>query len=564
MSLPYSTADLTHWRVFWRHAWLFGVVLVFSFVVALLSLTLPLFILLVYDRVLNSRSIETLTTLLIMAAILLGAMGLLDFSRKRLLARFAAILQHELEPHLISLRQGWGAKERQDGINLESLDNLRRFVHSGALINVIDALWLPIYLGAVFLISPEIGWLAVGGLIVLGIALFVGHILASHRMREGDAASGSASRMVRNLKRFHATSHGLAFSAPTVAEVSRRRAASRLTAIRASDVIVGTQTLLATLRWIMAALVLSAGAALVLAGSLTTGGMIASFVLLNRTFFPFIACARSLGDLKRAIASWNEIGKIMQDRPVAKSATCWSSRGGPILRLRSVSLKLGTADLDSCVKIDLTLDRGEIANIVGPTGSGKSLLCRAIAGSLRPESGLMLLAERPMETMGFDEIAQIVGFVSETPVFLSDTIAANISSYETTHETAQTRRAARAARIDRRISTLPNGYATQLDEFGRPLDRGTRDLLLLARALFWQPGLIIIDEPSDTLRRAFERDLTRELADLRNAGVSLLIASRTPVNLPQPVRRYRLSAEGLTLEEALSVGRPVAIGGVRT
>ncbi len=179
-----SCHNITHWRVLWSNARLLYVAIFFSFVVTVLSLTIPFFMLLIYDRVLNARSLETLSTLVILAVLLLIAMGAIDYSRRRLLARFGGQLQERLEDHPLALPPQSTTAGVSKDLGVGDLDRLRGFMHSGAPLNIIDVAWVPLFVGAVFLRNSFLGWIAVIGILVLIAVHAVGRVLASHRRRE--------------------------------------------------------------------------------------------------------------------------------------------------------------------------------------------------------------------------------------------------------------------------------------------------------------------------------------------------------------------------------------------
>ena len=535
-----SNRPIIHWRVLWSSSWLFGWAILFSFFVALFSLTLPFFMLLVYDRVLNARSVETLTALMTLAGVLVVGMGLLDYARRRLLARFAARLQERLESELIALPPRSATFGTTKALGMGELDQLRGFVHSGSLRNVIDVLWLPIFVSAVFLLSRTIGWLAIVGLVQLSLIYGIGWLLNSHRRRESMRASGRAKQAIATLERAGLWLGGQSFSEQAEDSLLQKRGTAREAALHAADGSTAIDVLISTMRWGFAILVLSLGAGLILANKLTVGGMIACMVLMNKVFFPYIAFLNNLPNLHKAVANWRAIGVRLAQRSDTVAPETLEVAHAPLLALRGVRVK-GDLETDPVLRsVDLTVTPGEVIEIIGPAGSGKTLLCETMVWARRPARGFVLGHGHRFSTLRPEQIGALLGYVPEVPLFLRDTIAANISGLDTANHSPAVARAARRSGLDARIAALPKGYETRIDEVGQPLSRGDRELLSLTRALYRSPAVVVIDEPSQTLVSYFDVHGAPQLEAFLQAGGALVLCARTPLETTLPLRRFIL------------------------
>ncbi|MDX8352561.1 ATP-binding cassette domain-containing protein [Cognatiyoonia sp. IB215182] len=532
---------LTHWRALWNNLWLFNWSIFFSFCMACLSLTLPVFMLLVYDRVLNARSQETLVVLCLLALGAIIAMGILDFVRRRLLARFGARLQEQLEDDLLPIQPSHRTHAPGLAEGTKDLDRLRSFIHSGALRHIIDVAWLPIFVAAVFLLSPEIGWLAVVGLIAIGCVYAFGWVISSHRLREVRHTTRDAKKNYNAATRAAQWLQGLGFGAAAKKQLIASRDAARSTVISAADRTTAIDVTLTTLRWIMSVLVLTVGAGLVLANQMTIGGMVASVILMNRLYFPFVAFLKSLPNLKDAISDWQAIGRRLQD---VKRADGTKNRvlnpESPLLELRDVEVSGDLDEQPPIVSATLAIERGEIVQITGDFGAGKTLLSEAMVGMRKPCRGLVLAGGIRLSALSREDLGLHIGYVPERLAFLKGTIAANISGLAEHGCSDRVERAAIGASLHQRLMCLPLGYATQIDEMGHPLSRSDLHLLALARAIYSGPSLLVIDEPAKALVSAFAAEGEDALKRFIGSGGSVVLIGRHLLELNVPCRHYHL------------------------
>jgi len=538
---------IAHWRVLWGASGLLAVAIVFSFLVALFSLTLPFFMLLTYDRVLNSRSLETLTGLLILACVLIVSMGIFDYTRRRLLARFAARIQEGLEGQLLTLPPHSASLGTTSHLGTKHLDQIRGFTHSASLRHVIDALWLPIFVGAVFLLSPMIGWLAVTALLTLTLVFALGEVLSSQSKRESNRASATSRRLRMTFEHAVQFLGGQSFGREAKRHILDAREGARSTAIEAADVSNAIDTTVNTLRWIFSLLVLSIGATLVLKDVLTVGGMVASVVLLNRVLFPFVAFLRSLSAFRSARDNWRNIGAQIADARALVSPETAKPDHPTLLQWHEVMVRSdadGATLLQDCA---LVIRPGELLEVNGPAGSGKTLFCETLTWARRPARGYALGLGKRMSRFSPDELAGLIGYVPEVALFFTGSIAANISRFESETHSEAVEAVCESVGLHERIMRLKNGYETKLNEAGAPLSRQDRDLLALARALYSQPRLIVVDQPSETLLARFQGEGGAMLAGFLASGGSVLLTSRRPLPIELPHRALEIA--GKTLQQ---------------
>ncbi len=539
-------------RAFWADSWILGVTLVFSFIVAVLHLTVPMFILLIYDRVLPSRSLETLFALMGASIVLLIALGGLDFCRRRLLARFGARLQERVEGDAIALSRS--SMAGISGAPLKCLDSIRGFFHSFPAVALIDVIWVPLFLGTVFVLHPWFGWTAIAGIILLIGVFTIGEMLSSWRREQASEASERSKALTRRIRDGGGNGgalRGLSSSLHTRWRTARRD--SRTAAVMAMDRIAGAKSLLRILRMIFTILILAVGGVLVLQAKITTGALIAAVVLLNRVFTPILNIFANFRSIRAARKNWLELdGYFVEARNAPHPLHATLSNQLP-LEIDGVSLVSDHSKQIVLRNVALSINPGEIVEITGPSGSGKSLMAEALQGLRSVRTGTLRLGGVDMTLAGPDVLRNTFGYLPETVAFVDGTIVENITSFETLAGLDGVIAAARSARAHEMIQNLPSGYQTVVNSAGSRLSRGQRQLIGLTRALYNDPRILVLDEPDDIVDEAFGDEMGRAITDFLGRGNAILIFGRRTRNLPKAVRRFRIVSGRV---EAARVRRP--------
>lgn len=496
--------------------------------------------LLVYDRVFSSRSVETLLALAGLASACLLALGALDYARQRALAVLGARLQARLECRLLEQ-----AKARHDLANpvdapTAALDNLRGFIHSSACLHVIDVLWLPLYAGVIFLLSPVLGAVAFLGLAVLVTLFFLGKIIARNAVADANNASEALATLTG---RFRRTRQRLA-GALLIPDFDKRwlaaRQASRFGAVSAKNRAASFSMAMSTVRRLLSVAVLTVGAALVLRGDITVGGMIAAVVLVNRGVFPAIDFFRTIPALSLACRDWKTLSNALS-MPLAATSSPNPIKAAPLLCLQGVSVRGDLTPRPVLQDITLRIEPGSLISIEGDPGSGKTLLSETLALARRPPEGDVLVQGVNDKALQPDKRGQVIGFVPETPVFLPGPLFEAILGPAPRRDEAVLGSVARAAGLHERIMALPRGYDTKITEDGLPLSRGDRERLALARALVARPRILIVDSPSAALIADFAAHPGGPLQQFLAAGNAMVLTTRCSVPLSLPQLCYRLS-----------------------
>ena len=502
--------------------------LFFSAFTNVLMLTGPLFMLQVYDRVLASRSEETLAGLFLLVVMLLVLYGVLDFARSRVMARVGLRLHERFAEALFRSRllgqPGDGQPAHRD------LDSLRTVFAAPVVLAICDLPWTPIFLATIFLFHPALGWLAAGGAGALtAIALFN----QVRTRRSADRSSRHASSAIdieaqaevgKDLVRSQGMTAGLAD------RWQAQSAASAASATDAQDVTGALMSMSKSLRLLLQSAMLALGAWLVLAHSLTPGAMIAGSVLLGRALVPIDGAISQWGLVQRANAAWRRARAAARDfdtrpertrlpRPTAQVTV----RSLTVVGQRSEGLILSQVSFD--------LQPGEALGVIGRSGAGKTTLARAVLGLVQAAAGDVRIGGATPDQFG-PALGDHVGYLPQTVQLFSGTVAENIARMSTAPDDGKVIAAAVRARAHDMILSLPEGYDTRVGPGGTPLSGGECQRIALARALYSDPVLLILDEPNSALDAEATEGLNAVVAAMKSAGNGAIVLTHRPTAIP--------------------------------
>jgi ATP-binding cassette subfamily C protein len=510
---------------------------VFSGLINLLALTGSFYMLQVYDRVLPSRSVPTLVGLTILMAALFVANGLLDFFRVRVMSRVGVRIDNEVRDkvfqalHLLPLR----ARSGGDGLQpVRDLDQIRAFFSGLGPTAFFDLPWVPVYLGVVFLLHPLLGMFAsAGALLLICLTLLT--------ERRTTAPMQSASR---------SGSQRLAFGEETRrnAEVIRalgleKRMQDRWEVLNtrhltdqlgASDAAGGMGTVSKVLRLFLQSGILGLGAYLVIQDQVSAGTIIAASIIMSRALAP----------IETAIAHWR--GFVSARQSYRRLIDLFGSLGlkdtGAMVALPAPRATLSVQGASVAPPgeqrpviqgVSFALAAGDGLGIIGPSGSGKSTLARALVGIWQPMwqqmrmGGSIRLDGATLDQWTTDDLGRHIGYLPQDVSLFAGTIAENIARFDPEATSEAILAAARSAGVHDMIVQLPEGYQTFVGEGGAGLSAGQRQRIALARALYGDPFLVVLDEPNSNLDVAGEMALTEAIKSIRSrGGIAIVIAHR--------------------------------------
>ena len=494
-----------------------------------LMLTGAMFMLEIYDRVLPSRSMPTLVGLLVLVAVLFTALGVLDAIRGRILVRIGGALDETLSGRVYDtlIRLPLRIGGQNDGTQpLRDLDAVRSYLSGLGPVAFFDLPWIPLYLAICFAFHPLIGLTALAGAIIL-IALT---LLTEILMRAPTKAATQAA-IVRN---------GLA-------EASRRNAealvamgmAGRIAARwseanrqymhgqqEASDLGGGLGAISKVLRMMLQSGVLAVGAYLVIQQEASAGIIIAGSILSARALAPVDLAIANWKGFVAARQSWQRLNKLLTAVARAVGADAAAAAGAAADRRRRQRAPPGVPKI---VVQDITfeLEAGHGLGIIGPSGSGKSSLARLLVGVWQPVRGNVRLDGAALDQWSPDSLGRHIGYLPQDVELLAGTVAQNIARFEPQADTEAVIAAAKAAGVHDLIVRLPDGYDTQIGEQGSALSAGQAQRIALARALYGDPFLVVLDEPNSNLDAEGDEALTQAILGVREReGIVVVIAHR--------------------------------------
>jgi PrtD family type I secretion system ABC transporter len=499
--------------------------LAFSVLTNLLMLTGPIFMLQVHDRVLGSRSEETLVALTVLVAALYLAYGILEFVRGRVVARIGARLQETgQEPVFDAAVAGRGRGAQASG----DLDAVGALTGSSAVLNALDVPWAPLFIAAIFLFHPVLGLVAAAGAGVLLLNAVMTQVLTKRARSNARKAQGAA----------------LVFSGAAMAGSDVIRAQGMLPAMRRRWSDLRDRAMAAELRagdrsgffasggkafrLFLQSAILAVGAFLVLRGELTAGAMIAASILLGRALAPLEQVIAQWDMLQRGLAAWRALRSLVDGSDDEAAEPTPLPR--PAAEIRAFQLTLFRESRDEPILrgVDFTVTPGEVLGVIGPSGSGKSTLARLLVGVETPSAGQVRLGGASLNQYGAEALGRHIGYLPQEVSLFDGTVAENIAQMAVEPDPARVIAAARKAGVHAFVLSLPDGYDTPIGDVANRLSGGQKQRLALARALYGDPVLLILDEPNSALDAEGSDALNRAILALKEQGGAAIVMTHRP------------------------------------
>ncbi|WP_458759422.1 type I secretion system permease/ATPase [Afipia sp. TerB] len=509
---------------------LFGVATA-SFLVNLLMLAAPIFMLQVYDRVLPSRSLSTLVGLFLIVAVLFLVQSFVDGLRGRLLSRISVAFDENLRQRVFAAVQHRAlTAPRADGLQLmRDLDTIRGFLAGAGVIAICDLPWTPIYILVCTLFHPLMGAAVLAG----AVALCVLTVITEFATREPTkrlVERASERRIAAETAFRHAEAVRALGMHGRMGERWFDKTTNYLdTQVRLGDLSSGFGSISRLLRMALQSGVLALGAYLVINREATAGVMLAATILSMRALSP----------IELAIANWRNFLQVRDAAvrlfdaiKVVPPQSVKTSLPAPSRQLRVTALSVTVPDTGALVlhDVNFVLNAGQAVAVIGPSGSGKSTLARALVGAWPPARGVIRLDGASLSQWPSDVLGQSLGFLPQDVSLFSGTVAQNVTRFSADQDSRKLLSAAMAAGVHQMILRLPLGYETEIGEGGVVLSGGQRQRIALARALYGDPFLLVLDEPNSNLDNEGEAALIRTILDVRaRGGIVVVIAHRPAV-----------------------------------
>lgn len=504
--------------------------LIFSVFANILMLTGPLFMLQIYDRVLGSRSEETLVAMFGLVALLFLFFGLLEFARGRVMSRVGARFQSELGPDIFDavLERSARYKGMDEGKTaLADLQAIRSFLTSPVFFALLDMPWTPVFLVAIFVFHPMLGWLAVfgGGLLIL--SAFLNQVMTQKRVGEAQARALASDRFSKQVE-----SGSELIWAQGMGPHMRQRWSMMMQeglekAIDANDWTGAFSAFTKAFRLFLQSAILALGAWLVLQNDLTPGAMIASSIMLGRALAPVEQALNQWPVAQRARSGHQNLKAFLKRLPDREETTRLPDPKA-LLSAQSVSVVGRAGERPVLNNVSLSVPAGQALGVIGKSGSGKSTLARVLTGLLAPRAGEVRLGGATLQQYGPERLGDLIGYLPQEVLLFDGTIAENIAHMSLQPDAEMVVRAAKRARIHDIILGLPNGYDTIINAGSLQLSGGQKQRLALARALYNDPTVLILDEPNSALDADGSDALNAAVNEMKSEMKSVVIMTHRP------------------------------------
>lgn len=515
-----------------------------SFLVNVLRLAGPMFMILIYDRVLTSRSVETLIALVVLVMGLLLVLGILDYARKRLLARFGAQFQEKMEQTLLrhsGRNHVFQHNKPKPAVGLDEVDGLRGFFHSGSLIAIFDFIWAPMFFAVVFVLHPLLGWACLAGVGIIALLAALQAVFMGGRQERARAAGGAVNQLKNMLIASRDTVRSQDMGVGYNPRWQEARNTARDDSIALRDWTSWFETMSRITTMLVRYAVLATGALLTLRGELTVGAMVAATFLVTRILGPVDRFFVQIPRMIEARQHWQRLTRILSNRAEEMEDDYAEQPGAPYrLVLQNLTVRSPLTSNLILRSVALTANAGEVIEINGLSSQGKTVLLETILGIWQQSAGAVLINGRHTSRLTDAEARRIFGYVPEHPGFVDGTIEENISGFEVNPDPEKVGDAARRARMHAAICSLPEGFKTRIDPRGTCFSAFERYQLALARALYNDPEILIIDQLDSDMLVRIPRKLKSTLTGLKDAGTLILMTAREPLGLDYTDRRFEL------------------------
>ena len=503
----------------------FGCAAFFSLFINALQLVFPVYMLIIFDKVLVSRSIPTLLTVTAGAVLALMTLACLDFLRSRLLIRVGLAVDRSLTQPVIT-------EMMRDAVRIDSqayregildINTLRNFLAGNAAFSFFDLPWVPIYLAAIFCMNSLLGWLGIAGTVVV-LVLGLGQ----------QYLTGPRFTLAKTLERRSGQLLGLGLrNAEAVVGmnmlpglVSHWKAPYEQ-ALYAQTMAYRFSTLLGavsrTFRTAMQIFVYGLGAYLVLENEATAGVMIAASIITRQAMSPVDQIVGTWKQTVDARGAYNRLDALLKSVAKRKPMELPEPKGK--IDVEGVGVAVGGRSI--LVNVSFALSPGESMGLIGPSGAGKSSLCRLLLGIWQGSTGKVRLDGADITTWDRDALGRHIGYLPQDVELFAGTVSENIARMGTVDAKSVVDAATKAG-IHDMILRLPQGYDTQIGDLGAQLSGGQRQLVGLARVFYGDPKFVILDEPNSNLDDTGERALVQALGQLKAQGVSVVMVTHKP------------------------------------
>ncbi len=500
-----------------------------SFFVNLLMLVPALFMLQVFDRVLASQSGETLLVLLIGAGVAMALLLALDYLRARLQGVAGNIVTESLSPVVTKIVVAQGARRSGRGGNssegLRDVGALRGLFSAQGLLALFDAPWVFVYVAVIWLAHPVLGMTAAGAALLMLVLALVNDFVTRREIEALQKAAAGATRYLEASLQNAEVAQTLGMTDALIARWRQKNA--EVTALQqpTATKTVGMAALTRTVRQGVQMVMLAVGAWLVISAQATPGVMIACTILLGRALAPVEQVVGSWKVLAEGRAAWHRLVALLDAAAAEPARMALPAPAGRLLA-QNLMFRAPQGERLLLAGVSLQLDAGESLAVIGASGAGKSTLVRLLTGVWKPTAGTVRLDQADLAQWPREDLGPWLGYVPQDVELFPGSVAENIARLGAV-DSARVVQAAQRARVHELILALPDGYDTIVDPNSAVISPGQRQRIALARALYGDPKLVILDEPNSNLDGAGEQALAETLRALRGHVTVVVVTHRS-------------------------------------
>ncbi len=496
-------------------------------IITALSFMGPLFMINVYERVLQSRNETTLVVLLAVTIFAILAQSFLEASRANLLRRAAVQLDRRISNEAFDAIQRAIVKRPMDQsiATLQDTETVRAFVAGPTLVGLMDAVWFPVFLIVTYILHPLFAVVAlITGVLVGGLTVLTSKV-TTIPLQEASKAELMATRRANAAFQNYEAVHSMGMRGPMRRLWSGLHEAALGWSVVADDRSTVARTLSSFVRQVSGTSTIALAAFLVLHRELNPGQIFAASIIVGMATAP----------LQRVITQWKSIGQAREARDRLQALFIAAATTGPKMKLPkprgAVSLEAVAVvppgkGVDSIILRNVSFDipAGSVLALIGPSGCGKSSLLRVLLNVWKPFAGEVRIDGTAVENWDEDDLSRWIGYLPQNVELFPGTIEQNIARFtDASHD--EVIAAAELAGVHDLIQKLPQGYNTEIGEYGSMLSGGQRQRVGLARAVFGEPSVVILDEPNSNLDAVGEERLVQAIASLKDAGKTVVFVT---------------------------------------
>ncbi|WP_343503293.1 type I secretion system permease/ATPase [Alloyangia pacifica] len=505
--------------------WFVGI---FSFFVNLLMLTGPLYMLQVYDRVLGSRSEATLLALTALVVFLYGMMGILDYARGRVMARVAARFQAALDMRVFDavIRRSAVKQDELAATGLKDLEAVQRFIGSPVLMALFDLPFTPLFIAGIFVFHAWLGYLAIFGGLILVVITLLNTTLSRNPTLKSNRAVLLAEQTSEQIRLDAETVQAMGMRGAAFNRWDKARSEALSGQISTNDLVGTFTTMTKSFRMLLQSAMLGLGAYLVLQNELTAGAMIAGSILMGRALAPIELAVGQWPLVTRARKGWDNLSELLGEMPQEPTRTALP-KPRALLEVQQLTVVPPGEQQASLRLVSFDLQPGHAIGVIGSSGAGKSTLARAITGVWRPAGGRIRLDGATLDQYD-EDLGKHIGYLPQRVSLFDGTIAENIARLAETPDPQKIVEAAKKADAHEMILKLPKGYDTRVTATGGRLSGGQMQRIGLARAMYGDPVILVLDEPNSNLDNEGSEAVNAAIRRLKEEGKSVLIMAHRP------------------------------------